>query len=204
MLARRRPWRLDRTARSSVRSTSSTSRAERSSPRARSWRRTSWTCRRSWRKARGARARPWTLRRRPGRARAAPPEAVAALEGLDELCSPIRIEIFFYLGWAETYIEELERALATANRGIELSRATGQGHLIVPLMLARSLPLDGSGDWRSRSPSARRRSGLRARPRTRSTCSGYPSGSAPTRTRWPATSSAPSGSVRRARDARAG
>jgi DNA-binding CsgD family transcriptional regulator len=72
-------------------------------------------------------------------------EAVAALEGLDELMLADRIEIFFYLGWAETYIEELESALATANRGIELSRATGQGHLIVPLMLTRSLPLDALG-----------------------------------------------------------
>ena len=72
-------------------------------------------------------------------------EVVAALEGLDDRALAARIEIFFYLAWAETYIEELESAIATADRGIELSRATGQGHLIVPLMLTRALPLDGLG-----------------------------------------------------------
>jgi tetratricopeptide (TPR) repeat protein len=72
-------------------------------------------------------------------------EAVAALDGLDDRALAERIEIFFYLAWAETYIEELELSLATAERGIALSRATGQGHLLVPLMLSRPLPLDGLG-----------------------------------------------------------
>ena len=72
-------------------------------------------------------------------------EAVDALDGLDDRALADRIEIFFYLSWAETYIEELERALATAERGIELSRATGQGHLLVPLILTRALPLDALG-----------------------------------------------------------
>jgi DNA-binding NarL/FixJ family response regulator len=72
-------------------------------------------------------------------------QAVAALEGVGEPVLADRIELFFYLAWAETYIEELESAIATANRGIELSRATGQGHLIVPLMLTRALPLDALG-----------------------------------------------------------
>ena len=39
----------------------------------------------------------------------------------------------------------MERAIATAERGLALCRATGQGHLLVPLMLARSLPLDVLG-----------------------------------------------------------
>ncbi|HET8822830.1 MAG TPA: AAA family ATPase, partial [Thermoleophilaceae bacterium] len=72
-------------------------------------------------------------------------EAVGALEGLDDRALADRIEVFFYLAWAETYIEELEQAIATAERGIALSRATGQGHLLVPLMLTRALPLDGLG-----------------------------------------------------------
>ena len=72
-------------------------------------------------------------------------EAVTALAGLDDRALAERIEIFFYLSWAETYIEELELAIATAERGIALSRATGQGHLLVPLMLSRPLPLDGLG-----------------------------------------------------------
>jgi DNA-binding CsgD family transcriptional regulator/tetratricopeptide (TPR) repeat protein len=72
-------------------------------------------------------------------------EALEALEGLPEGALADRIEIFFYLAWAENYIEEPERAIATAERGIALSRATAQGHLLVPLMLARALPNDMLG-----------------------------------------------------------
>jgi DNA-binding NarL/FixJ family response regulator len=72
-------------------------------------------------------------------------EAHDALEGLPDAALAERIEIFFYLAWAENYIEEPELAIATAERGIALSRATGQGHLLVPLMLARALPCDFLG-----------------------------------------------------------
>ena len=71
--------------------------------------------------------------------------AVSALEGLDESEQAERLEIFFYLSWAQNYVDEMERAIATAERGLALCRATGQGHLLVPLMLARSLPLDVLG-----------------------------------------------------------
>ncbi|HYI38353.1 MAG TPA: AAA family ATPase [Thermoleophilaceae bacterium] len=71
--------------------------------------------------------------------------AVAALERLDSSEQADRLEIFFYLSWAQNYVDEMERAIATAERGLALSRATGQGHLLVPLMLARSLPLDVLG-----------------------------------------------------------
>ena len=69
-------------------------------------------------------------------------EALAALEGLPDAALAERIEIFFYLAWAENYIEEPELAIATAERGLAISRATGQGHLLVPLMLARALPCE--------------------------------------------------------------
>jgi DNA-binding CsgD family transcriptional regulator len=72
-------------------------------------------------------------------------EAVAALEGLPDPALAERLEIFFYLAWAENYIEEPEQAIATAERGLVLSRTTGQGHLLVPLMLARALPNDFLG-----------------------------------------------------------
>jgi DNA-binding CsgD family transcriptional regulator len=78
-------------------------------------------------------------------ARACHDQAVAAVDALDERELGERIEIFFYLAFAELYIEEFERAVATAERGIAISRATGQGHLLVPLMLARPLPLDTLG-----------------------------------------------------------
>src|SRR5215211_481212 len=69
-------------------------------------------------------------------------EAVEALEGLPDEVLADRIEIFFYLAWAQNYIEEPERAIATAERGLAISRATGQGHLMVPLLLACALPND--------------------------------------------------------------
>ena len=72
-------------------------------------------------------------------------EAVDALEGLSDTELAERLELFFYLAWAENYIEEPERAIATAERGLAISRATGQGHLMVPLMLARALPSDMLG-----------------------------------------------------------
>ena len=72
-------------------------------------------------------------------------EAIAALEGLSDSELAERLELFFYLAWAQNYIEEPERAIATAERGLAISRATGQGHLIVPLMLARALPNDMLG-----------------------------------------------------------
>ena len=78
-------------------------------------------------------------------ARTSHDEAVRAVEHLDERALGERIEIFFYLAFAEIYIEEFERAIATAERGLAISRATGQGHLLVPLMLARPLPLDALG-----------------------------------------------------------
>ncbi|HEX8085751.1 MAG TPA: AAA family ATPase [Solirubrobacteraceae bacterium] len=71
--------------------------------------------------------------------------AVAAVEQLSERALGERVEIFFYLAFSEIYIEEFERAIATAERGITVSRLTGQGHLLVPLMLARPLPLDTLG-----------------------------------------------------------
>jgi DNA-binding CsgD family transcriptional regulator len=72
-------------------------------------------------------------------------EAVGALEGLPDDVLADRMEVFFYLGWAEVFTEQLEQAVATAERGLALSRSTGQGHLLVPLMLTRCLPLDTLG-----------------------------------------------------------
>ena len=115
------------------------------------------------------------------RAREHHDEALAALEGLSDAALAERIEIFFYLAWAENYIEEPELAIATAERGLAISRATGQGHLLVPLMLARALPCEVLGRLAESVTRPRRRSPPRAPRRTPSTCSGR-CGSAPTRT----------------------
>jgi DNA-binding CsgD family transcriptional regulator len=95
--------------------------------------------------AAGAASLGYALSGRVREARDRHAEAVGALEGLsdDELAD--RLELFFYLAWAENYIEEPERAISTAEHGLAVSRATGQGHLVVPLMLARALPSDMLG-----------------------------------------------------------
>ncbi len=72
-------------------------------------------------------------------------ESVAALERLGDEELAGRLEIFYYLAWAENYIQEPELALATAERGLAASRAAGQGHLLVPLQLARVFPLQMLG-----------------------------------------------------------
>jgi DNA-binding CsgD family transcriptional regulator len=72
-------------------------------------------------------------------------ESVAALEGLPDEELAERLELFYYLAWAENYIEEPEGAIATAEHGLAISRSSGQGHLMVPLMLAQALPNDMLG-----------------------------------------------------------
>jgi DNA-binding NarL/FixJ family response regulator len=50
----------------------------------------------------------------------------------DELAS------LWYLGWAEIYLERFDAGLAHLRRGIDISRATGRGDLIVPMMLGQA------------------------------------------------------------------
>ena len=72
-------------------------------------------------------------------------EAREALQGVDDVELADRLEIFYYLAWAENFMEGPELALETAERGLALSRTSGQGHLLVPLMLARVFPLEVLG-----------------------------------------------------------
>ena len=72
-------------------------------------------------------------------------EAVTALEGLSNVELAERLELFYYLAWAENYIEQPEQAIATAEHGLAISRSSGRGHLVVPLMLAQALPNDMLG-----------------------------------------------------------
>jgi ATP/maltotriose-dependent transcriptional regulator MalT len=72
-------------------------------------------------------------------------EALGRIERLEDPDLATRLEIFFYLGWAETYLEHYEEAIAHADRGLALARATGQGRLLVPLMLLRGYPMEMQG-----------------------------------------------------------
>ena len=68
--------------------------------------------------------------------------AIAALAKLDERELAEHLEALWYLAWAETFTDRFESAVEYARRGLELSRATGQERLVVPLMLAAVFPLE--------------------------------------------------------------
>jgi DNA-binding CsgD family transcriptional regulator len=56
-----------------------------------------------------------------------------------------RPDVFFHLGWAETYLERLDAALGHLDRGIAVSRASAQSRALIPLMIAHGYPLSTLG-----------------------------------------------------------
>ncbi len=56
-----------------------------------------------------------------------------------------RLEALYYLGWAENYLEHYDDAIAHADRGIEIARSSGEGRLLVPLMLLKGYPFEIQG-----------------------------------------------------------
>ncbi len=72
-------------------------------------------------------------------------EALAELERLSDAELAPRLEALFYLGWAENYLEHWEDALAHVDRGIAIARATGEGRLLVPMMLIKGYPFEFGG-----------------------------------------------------------
>ena len=78
-------------------------------------------------------------------ARAHHAEALAEIDRLsDDELAP-RLEALYYLGWAETYLERYDDALAHADRGIAIARASGAGRLLVPMMLVKPYALEMQG-----------------------------------------------------------
>jgi ATP/maltotriose-dependent transcriptional regulator MalT len=71
--------------------------------------------------------------------------AVAELELLPEPELARRLDALYHLGWAENYLERYDDAVAHADRGLELARATGQGRLMVPLLLVKGYPFEMQG-----------------------------------------------------------
>jgi ATP/maltotriose-dependent transcriptional regulator MalT len=71
--------------------------------------------------------------------------AVAELERLPESELARRLDALYHLGWAENYLERYDDAVAHADRGLELARATGQGRLMVPLLLVKGYPFEMQG-----------------------------------------------------------
>jgi DNA-binding NarL/FixJ family response regulator len=56
-----------------------------------------------------------------------------------------RLDTLYFLGWAENYLEEFDSAIERSERGVELARASGDGRLLVPMMLLRCYPLEWQG-----------------------------------------------------------
>ena len=71
-----------------------------------------------------------------------------ALEQIDRLSDAElapRVDALYYLGWAENYLELYDDAIARADRGLAIARATGQGRVVVPMMLVKGYPFEMQG-----------------------------------------------------------
>ncbi|HEV2776861.1 MAG TPA: AAA family ATPase, partial [Solirubrobacteraceae bacterium] len=80
-----------------------------------------------------------------GAARERRDEAVGLLERFSDAQLAARLDVLYYLAWADTYLERYDDAIAHADRGIAAARATGAGRLLVPLMLAKGYPYQMQG-----------------------------------------------------------
>ena len=72
-------------------------------------------------------------------------EALEQIERLSDTELARRLETLYYLGWAENYLELYDDAIKHAERGVEIARATGEGRLLIPLMLVRGYPYEMQG-----------------------------------------------------------
>jgi DNA-binding CsgD family transcriptional regulator len=72
-------------------------------------------------------------------------EANALVDSLtdDELASSV--EVFYHLAWADNFLCCWEDSLAHVERGLAVSRATGQGRLLVPIMLTKQYAIQTLG-----------------------------------------------------------
>ena len=72
-------------------------------------------------------------------------EALALVGRLSDAELAPRLETLYYLGWAENYLEHYDEALAHADRGIAIARSTGEGRLLVPMMLVKGYTFEMQG-----------------------------------------------------------
>jgi DNA-binding CsgD family transcriptional regulator len=81
-------------------------------------------------------------------AEAARAEAAAALDAMSDEQLAGRLEAPYYLGFAEFLCERYEQAIVHLRRGLTVSRASGQGQFVVPMMvgLAHALEVRGRLD----------------------------------------------------------
>ncbi len=72
-------------------------------------------------------------------------EAIAVLDRLPDEELTSSLETFYYIAWVENYLERYDEALAHIDRALSISRSTGQGRLVIPLMLTKGYPLELQG-----------------------------------------------------------
>jgi DNA-binding NarL/FixJ family response regulator/tetratricopeptide (TPR) repeat protein len=72
-------------------------------------------------------------------------DAVALVERLSDAELAPRLETLYYLGWAENYLEHYDQAEAHVLRGVAIARATGEGRLLVPMMLVKGYTYEMQG-----------------------------------------------------------
>ena len=86
-----------------------------------------------------------------GGAAQAEPARVASAAGLDALPDELlaaRLDLPYYLGFAEYFCERYEDAARHLRRGIALARAVGQGQFVVPMMVGLAQALERLGRLR--------------------------------------------------------
>ena len=79
------------------------------------------------------------------RARARREEARSEIDALSDAELAPRLEAVLYLAWAENYLEYYDDAGARVTRGLAIARATGDGRLLVPLMLVQNFAFEMQG-----------------------------------------------------------
>jgi DNA-binding CsgD family transcriptional regulator len=68
------------------------------------------------------------------------------VDGLDDDVIALNLFAPFWLGWYAQCAEHYEDGIAYLDRGLAASRATGQGHLLVPMQVAKSILLTWLGE----------------------------------------------------------
>ena len=76
---------------------------------------------------------------------AAREESAALLDALPDDQLAMRLDAPYYLGFAEYFCERYEDAIRHLRRGINLSRAVGQGQFVVPMMVGLAHALETRG-----------------------------------------------------------
>lgn len=80
--------------------------------------------------------------------------AVAALDTLSDRALSGRLEAVLSVAWAAMGLERHAECVAVAGRGLAISRETGQGHLVVPLTIARIIATTWRGELRAAAAEA--------------------------------------------------